>query len=98
MHLTIFGRSTNEMRHISPPPGKQGSYTRWSLVFFTRPGNSQVLRLLAEDSALIADAAAKDTTGRFNMGATASEWFARRIKNQRIKNRTVRVPVDFIRR
>ena len=76
-----------------PPPKEQGKHERWSLVFFTRPGNSQVLRSLADESTLIAEAAANDTTGRFNTDSTAAEWFARRIKNQRIKNRTVRALV-----
>ena len=76
----------------SPPPKEQGKYERWSLVFFTRPGNTQILHPLVDESALIAEAAAKDTEGKLNTGATSAEWFARRIKNQRIKNRTVRVP------
>ena len=75
-----------------PPPKEQAKLERWSLVFFTRPGNTQILRPLADESALIAEAAAKDTEGKFNTGSTSAEWFARRIKNQRIKNRTVRVP------
>ena len=38
---------------------------------------------------MIAEAVAKLPPGKYDTGATAKDWFARRIKNQRIKNRTV---------
>ena len=38
---------------------------------------------------MIAEAAAGAPEGRYATGATAREWFRRRIQNQRIKNRTV---------
>ena len=49
-----------------------------------------MLRALTEDSSIIAEAvsAAGGDEGRFNTGQTAAEWFVRRIKNQRINNRT----------
>lgn len=72
-----------------PPPKEQGKYERWSLVFFTRPGNSIELCALSDQSALIAEAEARAPEGRFQTGVTAYEWFTRRIKNQRINNRTV---------
>jgi hypothetical protein len=57
-------------------------------VFFTRPGNSVVLRALAEKSDSISETV-KSTPGKsFDTGATSKDWFARRVKNQRIKNRT----------
>ncbi|KAJ3497907.1 hypothetical protein NLJ89_g10288 [Agrocybe chaxingu] len=71
----------------SPPPGSQAGLERWSLVYFTRPGNSVVLRALVEDSTLIADAVAKTPEKDYETGATALEWFTRRIKYQRINNR-----------
>jgi len=73
----------------SPPPGVQAEHERWSLVFFTRPGNTKVLRALVESSHVIAEAVKKQPDRNFETGSTAAEWFARRIKYQRIGNRTV---------
>lgn len=74
---------------ISPPPGYQSSLERWSLVYFTRPGDSVLLRPLVESSSLIAETVAKKPEEVYETGATASEWFARRIKYQRVNNRKV---------
>ena len=69
----------------------QGSHYRFSLVYFTRPGNSVVLRALTESSPLIADAAARaPDPKKYDTGMTSLDWFTRRIKNQRIANRKVR--------
>lgn len=76
----------------SAPPGVQAEYERWSLVFFTRPGNSKVLRALVDSSHIIAEAVKKRPEKNFETGSTAAEWFARRIKNQRINNRLVSTP------
>jgi hypothetical protein len=73
----------------SPPPGVQAEHERWSLVFFTRPGNTNVLRALVGSSHVIAEAVKKQPDRNFETGSTAAEWFARRIKYQRIGNRTV---------
>ena len=63
---------------------------RWSLVFFTRPGASAVLEPMADSSEMVAEALRKPENAKFKTGgSTAGEWFARRIKNQRIKNRKV---------
>lgn len=75
----------------SPPPGTQGALVRWSVVFFTRPGNSIILRALVEDSPMIAEAVRKSPGKNFETGSTALEWFTRRIKNQRINNRKASV-------
>jgi hypothetical protein len=40
---------------------------------------------------MIADAVAKAPEQSFETGVTAHEWFNRRIKNQRINNRKVRL-------
>jgi hypothetical protein len=54
-----------------------------------------VLEPLKEQSSLIAEAAAKEENKRFDTGgATAGDWFARRIRNQRINNRTVSHPCN----
>ncbi|KAG8219208.1 hypothetical protein J3R82DRAFT_26 [Butyriboletus roseoflavus] len=87
--LSVFsgGILQSNIHRVVPPPGIQGEHERWSLVFFTRPGNSKVLRALVEDSPLIADAVQKHPGRDFETGSTAAEWFARRVKYQRINNR-----------
>jgi len=88
--MTIFsgGILRSNLHRVVPPPKEQGKYERWSLVFFTRPGNSVELRALSDQSRLIAEAVEKEPSGKYFTGATAKDWFARRIKNQRIRNRT----------
>jgi len=73
----------------SPPPGAQVEHERWSLVFFTRPTSSIVLRALVESSPIIAEAVKEQPGRNFETGATAAEWLARRVRNQRINNRKV---------
>jgi len=87
--LSLFsgGVLQSNIHRVVAPPGVQAEYERWSLVFFTRPGNSKVLRALVESSHIIADAVKKRPDKNFETGSTAAEWFARRIKNQRINNR-----------
>ena len=49
-----------------------------------------ILEPMAESSEMVAEAVRKPENAGFKTGgATAGEWFARRIKNQRIKNRKV---------
>lgn len=49
-----------------------------------------MLYALTDESPLIADAVARsENPDKFNTGQTAGAWFARRIKNERIANRTV---------
>lgn len=77
---------------FSQPPGDQRKHTRWSLVFFTRPGKLAVLEPMEDLSEMVSEAVRVPENAKFQTGgATAGEWFARRIKNQRIKNRTVNV-------
>ncbi|KAI0637480.1 Clavaminate synthase-like protein [Trametes polyzona] len=88
--MTIFsgGILRSNLHRVVPPPKEQGYYERWSLVFFTRPGHSVVLRPLTDESPVIAEAVAKLPPGKYETGATSKDWFSRRIRNQRIKNRT----------
>jgi len=88
--LSIFsgGILRSNMHRVLPPPGAQSAYERWSLVFFTRPGDSKILRALVESSPTIADAVAANPGKNFETGTTANEWFVRRVKYQRIANRT----------
>jgi isopenicillin N synthase-like dioxygenase len=77
----------SNMHRVVAPPGAQSCFDRWSLVYFTRPGNSVMLRALVDESAMIADAVARMPEKNFETGSTSYDWFTRRIKNQRIKNR-----------
>ncbi|KAI0751908.1 Clavaminate synthase-like protein [Daedaleopsis nitida] len=88
--MTIFsgGILRSNLHRVVPPPKEQGKYERWSLVFFTRPGNSVELRPLSDESPIIAEAVSNVPDAKYNTGCTAQDWFARRIRNQRIKNRT----------
>ena len=93
--LTLFsgGILRSNLHRVIPPPGLQASHPRWSLVFFIRPGSDVKLHALTEDSAIIRDAVnavSEAERKKYDPDVTAGEWFARRIKNQRIKNRTVR--------
>ncbi|KII87176.1 hypothetical protein PLICRDRAFT_30612 [Plicaturopsis crispa FD-325 SS-3] len=88
MALFSGGILRSNLHRVVPPPGEQGHFERWSLVFFTRPGNSVELRALVEDSPLIADAVKAQPHKNYETGSTSYDWFTRRIKNQRIKNRT----------
>ncbi|KAI0352451.1 Clavaminate synthase-like protein [Trametes cingulata] len=89
--MTIFsgGLLKSNLHRVVPPPGEQARSTRWSLVYFTRPGNSVVLRALADESPLVAEAV-KNAPGHlrsiFESGQTSQEWFTRRVKNMRTNN------------
>lgn len=73
-----------------PPPGEQSCLERYSISFFTRPGNDVVLKSLGDKSGLVASAVANAPEGQYDTSATSGEWIARRIRRLRIKNRTVR--------
>ncbi|KIL71141.1 hypothetical protein M378DRAFT_64952 [Amanita muscaria Koide BX008] len=87
--LAIFsgGILRSNVHRVLPPPGEQSKCERWSLVYFTRPGNSVLLNALLNESSLIADAITKRPEKNFKTVTTSYEWFSRRIKYQRIKNR-----------
>ncbi|KAI6157100.1 hypothetical protein BKA82DRAFT_994494 [Pisolithus tinctorius] len=87
--LTVFsgGILKSAVHRVVPPPGAQGEYERWSLVFFTRPNNTQVLRALVEDSPVIMESVKQYPEVVFETGSTAEEWFSRRTKYQRLGNR-----------
>ncbi|KZT63891.1 hypothetical protein DAEQUDRAFT_747693 [Daedalea quercina L-15889] len=53
------GFLTANIHRAVAPPKEQAQHVRWSLVFFTRPGNSVALHPLAEESALVAKAVAE---------------------------------------
>lgn len=73
----------------SPPPLAQSHYERWSLVYFTRPGDSVPLRALVEESSTIARAVEKDLNHNYDPGVTAAQWFTRRQSKWRGDNQKV---------
>jgi len=87
--LALFsgGILRSNLHRVLPPPAPQAGIERYSLVYFTRPGNSIILRALVDESLLIAEAVSSGPEKNYETGSTALEWFSRRIKNQRIKNR-----------
>jgi len=92
--LTVLsgGVLRSNLHRVVPPPGVQAaSGPRWSLVFFTRPGNDVKLEALQTDSVIVRaklEGMADEERQKYQPGVTAAEWFARRIRNQRTKNRT----------
>ncbi|KAF8889038.1 hypothetical protein BD779DRAFT_1714754 [Infundibulicybe gibba] len=86
LNLLSGGILKSSIHRVLPPPGAQSHYERWSLVYFTRPGDSVYLRALVEDSPLIADAVKKDYDRDYDPGATAAQWFIRRQSKWRTDN------------
>ncbi|KAF9482462.1 Clavaminate synthase-like protein [Pholiota conissans] len=87
LNLLSGGLLRSNLHRVVPPPGPQAGLERWSLVYFTRPGNSVVLRALIDQSPIIADAVKHTPEKNFDTGATSFDWFSRRIRNQRLNNR-----------
>ncbi|CCM03873.1 uncharacterized protein FIBRA_06024 [Fibroporia radiculosa] len=88
--MTIFsgGILRSNLHRVVPPPGDQGQHERWSLVFFTRPENDVILEALTNESPIVAEAFLRaPDSSVFTTGQTAKEWFSRRVKLQRSKNR-----------
>lgn len=93
--LTLFsgGILRSNLHRVVPPPGAQATHPRWSLVFFMRPANDVRLNALNEESELVKErieAMNMEDKKKYSPDVTAREWFARRIRKQKIKNRTVR--------
>lgn len=87
--MAVFsaGILRSNVHRVVTPPKAQAAFDRWSIVFFSRPGNSVVLEPLA-GSKMIKEAR-EAAPGKYETGSTAADWFARRTKYQRIKNRKV---------
>jgi len=86
--LTLFsgGILRSNLHRVLPPPGPQAGIERYSLVYFTRPCNSVILRALVDESPLISKAVSRDTKNNYETGSTALEWVSRRVKSRKIKN------------
>ncbi|CAL1694633.1 unnamed protein product [Somion occarium] len=87
--LALFsgGILRSNVHRVMPPPGEQAKYTRYSIAYFSRPGNRIVLRALSNESKIIARAALRAPACEYEPGTTAGEWTARRIRNLRLKSR-----------
>jgi len=91
--LTLLsgGILRSNLHRVVTPPGEQAFFERWSLVFFLRPGTDVVLYPLTEESSAVAEAVsrlAEVDKKRYYPNQTSGEWFQRRIKMQRLKNRS----------
>lgn len=82
----------SNMHRVVPPPGAQGKEPRWSVVYFSRPSHSAQLRALDESEVVkkALDGMTEEDRARFQPNVTQSDWYVRRMKNQRINNRKVR--------
>ncbi|KAH9910748.1 uncharacterized protein BXZ73DRAFT_57783 [Epithele typhae] len=80
--LTIFsGGLLRSNLHRVVPPGEQARYERYSLVYFTRPGDSVRMAPLADQSAIIADAVARGAA-RHLREVVHAPW----VENMRVSN------------
>ncbi|GAA6011324.1 hypothetical protein JCM10207_008300 [Rhodosporidiobolus poonsookiae] len=78
----------SNIHRVVPPPPPQNTSARWSLVYFIRPGYANELYPLVDRSPVVAAHAASDPAmQRLERGATAGEWFKRRVVKQRAANR-----------
>ncbi|KAF8995047.1 hypothetical protein BDQ17DRAFT_1366111 [Cyathus striatus] len=88
LNLISGGILKSCVHRVVPPPGPQSKYERWSLVYFSRPGNSTVLNALEGESYIIAESVSKsDNPSIYRPGATAKDWFYRRQSKWRTDNK-----------
>ncbi|KAJ7573431.1 Clavaminate synthase-like protein [Mycena floridula] len=88
--MVIFsgGILRSNLHRVIPPPGVQNTLERYSLGYFMRPSNDAPLCPISELSPMIAEANEKNKEKGYDTGCTAFEWISRRVKFQRINNRT----------
>ncbi|KDQ24054.1 hypothetical protein PLEOSDRAFT_1059225 [Pleurotus ostreatus PC15] len=86
LNLFSGGILMSSIHRVLPPPLAQSHFDRWSLVFFTRPGNSVHLKALTELSPLIAQKVAETPDKMHDAGVNAAQWFARRQSKWRVDN------------
>ncbi|KAL5485846.1 hypothetical protein ACEPAI_6888 [Sanghuangporus weigelae] len=95
--LSLFsgGILRSNMHRVVPPPGVQGTYPRWSVVFFCRPGHNIKLNALEESPVVRAALVRKspEEKEKYKPNVTQGEWYNRRIIKQRASN--VKKPEDW---
>lgn len=94
--LTLFsgGILHSCVHRVVSPPGLQAPLDRWSVVFFTRPGDDVPLDALVNDSDIVKETVEYMDAGgkeKFFPGVNATEWFVRRATGRRIKNKKASV-------
>ncbi|KLO05496.1 Clavaminate synthase-like protein [Schizopora paradoxa] len=80
----------SNIHRVVSPPGEQAYHARWSLVFFTRPGNGVRLGAFSEKSDLIKAAMERmqpELKSVFESNVTAGEWVNKRNRLGRVNNR-----------
>ncbi|KAL5485845.1 hypothetical protein ACEPAI_6887 [Sanghuangporus weigelae] len=85
----------SNMHRIVPPPGVQSAYTRWSVVFFSRPAHDAELRALDESPAVkeaLAHMSPEDRA-KYQPNVTQGEWYIRRMVKQRVSK--IKSPEDW---
>ncbi|KAF9014303.1 hypothetical protein BDQ17DRAFT_1386729 [Cyathus striatus] len=87
LNLLSGGILKSCVHRVVPPPGFQSRHERWSLVYFSRPGNSTILNALENDSFTIAESVCRsEDPSIYRPGATAKDWFYRRHSKWRTDN------------
>ncbi|KAF8172418.1 hypothetical protein K438DRAFT_1851637 [Mycena galopus ATCC 62051] len=89
MVILSGGILRSNMHRVVNPPGAQGSLPRFSLVYFTRPSSSVLLRALTSESPMIATAVKNASNPEEfdpGPGVTAGEWVTRRLRSGRAAN------------
>ncbi|EMD39822.1 hypothetical protein CERSUDRAFT_92312 [Gelatoporia subvermispora B] len=85
MAIMTAGLLRSCIHRVVLPPGEQSRYERQSLVYFTRPEDTVILRPLA-GSPIVADAVSKNPEKDWDKGVTSQEWIARRAKARKAAN------------
>ena len=76
----------SNMHRVVPPPGPQSAFTRWSVVFFSRPSNDSELRVLEESPLVkgVLSSMTPEDRARYQPNVTQGEWYIRRMVKQRV--------------
>ncbi|KAH9949157.1 Clavaminate synthase-like protein [Amylocystis lapponica] len=89
LNILSGGLLKSNLHRVVPAPGAQAVLERWSVAFFLRPGDSTPLHALADESPLIDESVKVQPNQKiFQSGETQRQWFLRRTKLMRAKNRT----------
>ncbi|EMD39591.1 hypothetical protein CERSUDRAFT_111901 [Gelatoporia subvermispora B] len=83
--IMTAGLLRSNIHRVIPPPGEQSKYERQSLVYFTRPEDTTILRPLVSSPA-IAAAVSNNPEKDWDKGVTSQEWIARRASARKATN------------